>query len=91
MSVRQTTLVLCALAVAGPARSQELEPRSYSPAPIGTRIALAGLVNSNGAYVIDPAQPIRDVDMDIAFALAGAGYVLTNTTSFILTSRVPIR
>jgi len=34
-------LVLCALAVAGPARSQELEPRAYSPAPIGARIALA--------------------------------------------------
>lgn len=67
--------MLCALTVAGPARSQELEPRAYSPAPIGTRIALAGLGNSEGAYVIDPAQPIRDVDVAIAFALVGAGYV----------------
>lgn len=73
--MRQATLALCALTAVGPARSQELEPRAYSPAPIGTRIALAGLGNSEGAYVIDPAQPIRDVDVDIAFALVGAGYV----------------
>jgi hypothetical protein len=42
---------------------------------VGTRIALAGLRNSEGAYFTDPAQPIGDVDVDIAFALIGAGHV----------------
>jgi hypothetical protein len=68
-------LPFLSLSVAGVAQSQELEPRAYSPAPVGTRIALAGIGTSKGAFVIDPAQPIRDVEVDIGFALAGAGYV----------------
>src|SRR5262245_10643137 len=63
------------LALVASARAQELEPRAYSPAPVGTRILLAGVGTSEGAFVIDPAQPIRDVDVDVDFAVAGAGYV----------------
>jgi hypothetical protein len=64
-----------ALVLVGHACAQELEPRAYSPAPVGTRILLAGFGTSAGDFVIDPAQAIHDVEVGVDFVLAGAGYV----------------
>jgi hypothetical protein len=56
------------------AASQELEPRAYSPAPIGTKFFVSGFGASQGAYVVDAAVPIQDVEANLSFALIAGGY-----------------
>ncbi len=56
------------------AQSQELEPRAFSPAPIGTTFLLSGFGSSRGAVVVDAASPVQDLQADISFAIAGGGY-----------------
>jgi|RhiMethySRZTD1v2_1073278.scaffolds.fasta_scaffold586507_2 hypothetical protein len=55
-------------------QSQELEPRAFSPAPIGTTFLLSGFGASRGAVVVDAASPIQDLQAEISFAIAGGGY-----------------
>src|SRR6187455_1185495 len=54
-------------------QSQELEPRAFSPAPIGTTFLLSGFGASRGV-VVDAASPIQDLQAEISFAIAGGGY-----------------
>ena len=56
------------------AGAQEMEPRALSPAPVGTSFVLVGVGTSNGAFVLDPSQPVENLDADIRFAVVGAGY-----------------
>jgi len=60
--------------------AQELEPRAYSNAPIGTNFALAGYTHLSGQVLLDPSLPVDDVQASIDvysfgyarfFALAG--------------------
>jgi hypothetical protein len=62
------------LLVARAAFGQELEPRSYSPAPIGTTIVLGGVGGSQGAILLDPSLDISDVQADLKIVTAGFGY-----------------
>jgi hypothetical protein len=50
-----------AAALCGTARAQDMEPRSYSPSPVG--LNFAGLIYgySSGSVVFDPTLPITDV------------------------------
>lgn len=50
-------LALAAEAVAG----QELEPRAYSPAPVGANFLLFGYTYQTGDVLFDPSLPFRDV------------------------------
>ncbi|MGH8716778.1 MAG: transporter, partial [Burkholderiales bacterium] len=54
-----------ALLLAATASAQEMEPRAFSPAPIGTNFALAGLSHWSGGVSIDPSLPITDVQANI--------------------------
>jgi hypothetical protein len=63
-----------ALLMARGAIAQELEPRSYSPAPIGTTIVLGGVGGSQGAILLDPSLDISDVQADLKIVTAGFGY-----------------
>jgi hypothetical protein len=58
--LRHWTLVL-ALAACAAASAQELEPRAYSNAPIGTSFALAGYTRLSGPVLPDPSVPITDL------------------------------
>jgi hypothetical protein len=58
----------------GEAASQELEPRAFSPAPIGTKFLLSGFGGSRGAYVVDAAVPVENVQAEVSFALLAGGY-----------------
>ncbi|CAG9201221.1 conserved exported hypothetical protein [Paraburkholderia tropica] len=83
-------LCLAALFVlCGAPRAQELEPRSYSPSPVGTNFVIAGYAHVSGDVLTDPSLPISGVNARIdtfllgyvrTFALAGrtasAGFVL---------------
>jgi hypothetical protein len=55
--------------------AQELEPRTYSPSPIGTNFIVAGYSRVSGDVLTDPSLPIRGVNAQLnSFVL---GYVHT--------------
>ncbi|PVX76274.1 transporter [Paraburkholderia unamae] len=65
---------------AGAPHAQELEPRTYSPSPIGTNFLLAGYAHLSGDVLTDPSLPVSGVNARInnfvlgyvhTFALAG--------------------
>jgi hypothetical protein len=60
-----------AAALCGTARAQDMEPRSYSPSPVG--LNFAGLIYgySSGSVVFDPSLPVSDVTAHVhGFAVA---------------------
>jgi len=60
--LRRIVLVAaCAAGLCGTARAQELEPRSYSPSPVGLNFAGIAYGYSTGGVVFDPSLPITDV------------------------------
>ena len=52
------------------ASAQELEPRIYAPAPVGTTIVLAGLGGSKG-ILLDPFLDVANVEADLTIVTAG--------------------
>jgi len=62
-------LVIFALAL--PARAQDMEPRAYSPSPLGTNFVAVVVGNSSGAILFDPTVPITDARGDLNSALVG--------------------
>jgi hypothetical protein len=56
------------------AGAQELEPRAYSPAPIGTSFLLAGFGRSEGGILFDPSLDIDHVEADLWITTLGAGH-----------------
>jgi Putative MetA-pathway of phenol degradation len=53
-----TALVPCAAALA-----QELEPRAYSPAPVGTNFVAFTYAHSSGDFLPDPTLPIQNASV----------------------------
>lgn len=62
------------LIAARAAGAQELEPRAYSPAPIGTSFLLAGFGRSEGGILFDPSLDIDHVEADLWITTLGAGH-----------------
>ncbi len=60
--------ILALALTAHPAAAQELEPRSYSPAPIGANFLVVGYGYQSGEVVFDPASPISDVSASLSSA-----------------------
>src|SRR4051794_34477491 len=56
-------------------RGQELEPRTYAAAPVGTNILVVGYGRSFGDLTFDPALPITDAKATINSGFLG--YVRT--------------
>ena len=66
----QACLVWTAICVHGAATTaQELTPRAYWPAPVGTQVTVFGYNRSNGDVVTDPALPVVGVDSRINLGL----------------------
>jgi hypothetical protein len=66
--------VLVALGVfvcAGGAWAQEMEPRAYSPSPVGTNFMVVALGNSGGGVLFDPTLPVTDVNANLDSANIG--------------------
>lgn len=59
----------------GAARAQELEPRAYSPSPVGATFVVAGYGHSSGAVEFDAGGPIHDAHADINLASVGVSHV----------------
>lgn len=66
-----TTTVLTASALA----AQELEPRSYAPAPTGTTFLIGGLGRSQGPILMDASLDVDNVEGDLWVATPGLGHV----------------
>jgi hypothetical protein len=47
--------------ITGRARAQQLEPRSYTPSPVGANILGMGYLYSSGDSALDPSSPIENV------------------------------
>ena len=63
-------LLLPALAAA-----QELEPRAYSNAPVGTNFAIGGYTHLSGRVLLDPSLPVENVEASIdAYTLGYARF-----------------
>jgi hypothetical protein len=60
-----SALLLLALATASPASAQQLEPRAYSPAPVGVNFFGVAYANSSGDVVFDPSLPFSDVSANV--------------------------
>jgi len=61
------------LAYAASAGAQELEPRAYSPAPVGLNFVLFAGSRSTGEVLLDPSVPIEDIEATIDAGVAGYG------------------
>ena len=51
--------------------AQELEPRSYSSAPVGMQFVVVGGGHASGELVFDPSLPIEDAEASLVFGVAG--------------------
>ena len=68
---RVVSVAALAAALCGTVRAQDMEPRSYSPSPVGLNFAGVVYAYSSGGVVFDPSLPITDVTAHVnAFAVA---------------------
>ena len=65
--------VLLTAALASNAAGQEMEPRAYSPAPIGTQFVLLSYGHQSGDVLLDASLPLKDVSIKINAASFGYG------------------
>jgi hypothetical protein len=53
------------------AQAQDLEPRAYSPAPLGTNFVTLTYSRSSGDVLLDPSLPIENAQVDFNTAVVG--------------------
>ena len=56
------------------AAAQELEPRAYSPSPVGANFVVVGFTRSTGSVTFDPTIPITDVEAHLNIPTVGVGH-----------------
>jgi hypothetical protein len=65
--IAAAVLLMCTVAAA-----QELEPRAYSPAPVGTNFVTLTYAHSSGDVLLDPTIPIQNAN--VQFNTVALGY-----------------
>jgi hypothetical protein len=73
LSVIILSLFSFLIALCTNARAQEMEPRAYSRAPVGTQFVLVTYAYQNGDVLTDSSLPLRDVKVTLHSALIGYG------------------
>lgn len=63
------------LLVPAAAAAQEMEPRAYSPSPVGTNFAGVVFIHSSGGVLVDPSLPISDVHASTSVNVVALGHV----------------
>ncbi len=56
------------------ADAQEIEPRAFSPSPVGVTFVQVGAGQSTGGILTDPSLPVDDVDGEINAGFFALGY-----------------
>lgn len=59
--------------IACSAWAQELEPRAYSPSPVGTGFLVFGFARSSGGVTLDPTIPVTNVSATFYSPVVGLG------------------
>lgn len=72
-SARSAPLAIALLAAVAGAHAQELEPRAYSPSPVGTNFFAVAAGRSSGDVLFDPTVPITDARANVDLAAIGYG------------------
>ena len=72
MFARLTLLFLITI-IPNLALGQEMEPRAYSPAPVGTQFVLLGYGYQTGDVLLDSSLPLKDVSIKFNAATVGYG------------------
>ena len=70
------TALLCSVVSTGSigmAWAQELEPRAYTPAPVGLNFVAVVAGRSTGGVVVDPSLPVEDVEASVNSLSLGVG------------------
>jgi hypothetical protein len=67
----RTLLPVVLLAAAAAGEAQELEPRAYSPSPVGLNFALLAYGHSTGDVLFDQALPLSDVEARLNAGVIG--------------------
>ena len=57
------------IAIATPVRAQDIEPRSYSNAPIGVNFLIAGYAYTQGGIAFGPALPLTNEELKTSSAI----------------------
>src|SRR5262245_31574818 len=65
--------LVCAFHPVLQARAQEIEPRAFSPSPVGATFFLAAAARSTGGILTDPSLPVDDVEAEINSIALGFG------------------
>jgi hypothetical protein len=60
-------ILLVGIVICGGATAQELTPRAYWPAPVGTNVLVLGYQRNTGDIVIDPSLPVTGVESNIDY------------------------
>jgi hypothetical protein len=71
--LRWVAVALLTLLAPASALAQELEPRAYSPSPVGANFLLATYSYQSGEILFDPSLPFSDVEAKINGVVSGYG------------------
>jgi hypothetical protein len=55
------------------AAAQEMEPRAYSPAPVGTQFVVVSYAHQSGDVLLDASLPLKDVNVSLNATSVGYG------------------
>jgi hypothetical protein len=72
----QCAVLSCLVAgclLARPTDAQQMEPRAYSPSPVGLNFLAVSYGHSEGNVVFDPSLPVEDVEATLDSAALGYG------------------
>jgi hypothetical protein len=87
------TASVCRVLGGAPAIAQEMEPRAYSPSPVGANFFVTSYSWSSGGVLTDPTLPIQDVQADVqglslaighSFNLFGREALATGAVPYVL-------
>jgi hypothetical protein len=65
--------IVMTIVIACSASAQELEPRAYSPSPVGTGFLVFGFAQSRGGVTFDPTIPVTNVRATLNAPVVGLG------------------
>src|SRR5205814_3478107 len=68
--VKAAAVAPCFVVFAAPSSAQDIEPRSYSNAPIGVNFLIAGYAYTCGGLAFDSSLPITNVHLQTSNAVA---------------------
>ncbi len=74
LSAATSVALTALLGTAGTAAAQQLEPRAYAPAPVGTNFFGVAYLYSTGGVAVDPSVPIENVKARINGVAPYAGH-----------------